>query len=154
MEEINLNLTENPKIIYQIINDEILDVISNRNGGLNKYNKLNYRQLFHFIYNDGTPMLTVGGIIYKSHEQALVDKMNFGKLDFIRHGEIPFGIEVPKLTYKEISALDSLLPRLVNKTNNKLRRDKKVIIPHLPEEDIKKYSKIYRHFPNFAEANF
>lgn len=151
----NLDHIENPKIIYQIIDNQIIESLTKRNGGFLK-NKNIYKQLFHFLYNDGTPMLTVGGIIYSDKQSKKINEINFENLDFIRTNDDPFIIEIPKLTFKEINSLDSLLPTMINLKSGKIigKSSEKKSIPKLKPEDIKKYSKVYRYFPNFAEASF
>jgi hypothetical protein len=94
-------------------------------------------------------MLTVGGIIYNNIQDAIVNSI-FNNLDFIREGEKSFDIIVPKLTYREIHALDKALPNQeVSKTG--IARYGNLKIPLSPE-DVKNYAKIYRYFPTFAEA--
>ncbi len=152
VDELNLGASEFPKISYEMINNEIISACDERNGGLSQKKKLHYKQLFHIHYDDGTNMLTVGGLLFDNALRGKVDEMNFKSLDFVREKEDPFTIDVPLLTYKEIRILDSLLPK---KTKKRSPSKKKSVIqkPPLTEEDIKKYSKIYRYFPNFAESN-
>jgi len=75
----------------------------------------------------------------------IFDKCGFQLLDFYRQGADGYKIEVPCLTFKEIRRLDEQLPRGEGAT---------VELPNVPEADIKKYEKIYRYFPAFAESNF
>jgi hypothetical protein len=155
IDELTLGASEFPKITYKMIDNEIIDARDKRNGGLPKNKQLHYKQIFHFLYNDGTLMLTVGGLLYNDALQNKVDEMKFKSLDFVREKEDPFFIEVPRLTYKEIRVLDSLLPKKTNSQNKISFKKKKREIkkPPLNDEDIKNYSKIYRYFPSFAESN-
>lgn len=84
IEKINLDYVENPKMIYRIINDQINEMLVKRNGGYEKNKRLSYKQLFHFIYDDGTLMLTLGGIIFSPNQQELINTMNFDDLDFVQ----------------------------------------------------------------------
>jgi hypothetical protein len=156
IEKINLDYVENPKMIYKIISDQINEILVKRNGGYNKNKKLSYKQLFHFIYDDGTLMLTLGGVIFSPSQQKLIDTINFNDLDFIREEDEPFNIDIPQLTFKEITALDALLPENINFNTGKViaSKAKNKSIPKLKSNDVKKFSKIYRYFPNFAEASF
>lgn len=138
-----------PKVCYEVVNNQIDQVMSIRNGVLEI--KLAYKQLFNFYYKDGSsPMLTVGGIIYSKNDENNISKCNFEKLDFIRTERKkykPYEIIVPKLTFREMRCLDRVLP-IKNLTSIKNNRE----ILSIPRELRKQYSKIYRYFPNFVEA--
>jgi hypothetical protein len=155
IEDLNLGAKEYYKIIYKIINDEIINASDERNGGLPQHEKLHYKQLFNFLYNDGTLMLTIGGILYNEKQSDKIDQMNLSAFNFIKDGGEPFYIKVPSLTFKEIRVLDSFLPRSSDNQMKKSSKDsdKKIEKLHLSKDDIKEYSKIYRYFPNFAESN-
>ena len=58
-----------------------------------------------------------------------------------RCGDDPYSIEVPRLTYRELQHLDAQLPQ----------QDVTMIDASIPEEDLRRYCKVYRYFPNFAE---
>jgi hypothetical protein len=129
--------------VYQrIINNEILERINERNGGLAEDKKLRYRQLFHFRYSDGARMLTVGGIVYETRQQSIFNKCSFARqIPFIREGADPYVIEAPNLTFRELHYLDSKLPT-----------GSAVAESFIPPEDRARYSRIYRYFPRFAET--
>ncbi len=130
------------QISRRIINNEIEMSINIRNGGKASGTKLKYKQLFNFQYADGAKMLTVGGILYDESQYALVEKCGFENIEFIRTGEQPYLIEVPSLTLKEIKYLDKLLP--CDNVDE--------IATWIPKEDRQRYSKIYRYFPAFVDA--
>lgn len=138
--ELNLNLANNKSVIQEIIDEHINKAISIRKAE----DELLYKQLFNFYYKDGAPMLTVGGIFYKEEQAAKIEEM-FKNLVYIRGGNDCFDIIVPNLTYKEVHALDKLLP--INSTV-----DIKNVVP-LSQEDIDNYKNIYRYFPNFSEVS-
>jgi hypothetical protein len=148
--DMNLSVEKNKIIIREIINNSILTALKNKNCGLEAENQILYQQLFNIYYKDSADMLTVGGIIYNKEQAVILNKM-FSNLDFVRSDEKCFDLVVPKLTYREIHALDKLLP---NKKTNKtgIAKTGRKKIP-LSEEDIKNYAKIYRYFPTFTEAN-
>lgn len=140
----NLNVDNNKLIIREIINNTILSSIKKRNDSVY------YKQLFNLYYKDSADMLTVGGIIYNEKQ---TDKVNtiFENLDFICTDESCFDIIVPKLTYREILALDKVLPNSeIFKTG--IAKNGKIKIP-LSKNDVKNYVNIYRYFPNFTEIN-
>ena len=155
IDDLNLGVEEFPKIVYKIINNEIHTALGERNGGLSAKEKLEYKQLFNFLYNDGTLMLTIGGIIFNEKQKDKVNEMNFPSFDFVKEREEFYTIKVPSLTFKEIRYLDSFLPKKAGKqtkNSNQERKDKIEKMP-LEIEDINDYTKIYRYFPNFAESN-
>ena len=75
-------------------------------------------------------------------------------MDFIRRKKESFKIIVPNLTYREIYALDVLLPYYIDIATGKINEDtlKNISLPNLSSEDIINYAKVYRYFPTFAEA--
>ena len=135
------------RVFRRILNSEILETLSERNGGLGDENKIDYKPLFDFCYRDGDRMLTVGGLLYERGQDPNVAKCAFDKLDFVRtslkSNSKPCLIEVPRLTYREIRHLDRQLPR---------SKKKKLTVPKVSPDDIKKYERIYRYFPTFAET--
>jgi len=155
--DVNLNIENNPGVVYHIIANEINEIIKKRNYG-NSNDNITYNQLFHFKYDDGTLMLTIGGLIYNDNQVEDVQKMQFHlkNLEYIKDSVEPFEIYVPQLTFKEIHVLDSFLPDRINIKTGLLKQDKKYRrnIPILPEDDKINYSKIYKYFPTFAETIF
>jgi hypothetical protein len=141
----DLNGWNTAKVLRRIINNEIQEAISGRNGVLDEDQKLHYRQLFHFNYKDDAKMLTVGGIFFEDAQTALFEQCGFKQLEFIREASEPFTIEVPNLTIKEIRRLDEQLPA---------REGDKIALQAVPKSDIDKYSKIYRYFPAFSEFSW
>jgi len=113
-----------------------------------------FKQLFNFKYNDGTPMFTFGGIIYKAGKhKAQIDKINFTELPFINDKEESFNILVPNLTIREIKFLESVMPKGINNRGG-IKDVKKLFNknPMIPAKDILKFSKIYQYFPVFSET--
>lgn len=148
--DMNLSVEKNKIIIREILNNSILTSLKNKNCGLESEDQIKYQQLFNIYYKDSADMLTVGGIIYNNEQSAKLTKM-FSNLDFIRTDESCFDIVVPKLTYREIHALDKLLPNKRTPETG-IAKTGRMKIP-LSVEDIKNYAKIYRYFPTFTEAN-
>lgn len=154
---LNLNIENNPKVIYHIVSNEIAEIVKRRNYGNSKDN-IQYQQLFHFIYNDGTLMLTLGGLIYNDKQTDAVEKVfsHLNDLEFFKKNDEPFEIIVPQLTFREIHLLDSFLPDRIDKQTGRIVQDKKFVrrIPALADDDKINYSKIYKYFPTFAETVF
>ena len=148
--DMNLTVENNKLIIREIIHNTILRSVSTRNGGADEKEQILYKQLFNICYKDSADMLTIGGVIYNNKQKDKVDKM-FENLDFIRTDEPCFDIAVPKLTYREIHALDQVLPNDETvQTGIAMNGDKKI---PLSIDDVKNYAKIYRYFPTFTESN-
>lgn len=104
-----------------------------------------YSQLVNFRYSDGREMMTIGGIFCPLNPagKSCIEQYGFEKLDFYRPAEDTYRIEVPKLTYREIAALNQKLP-----TN-----DPATIAVPISDDDKLLYSKVYRYFPTFAETD-
>ncbi|MBV5329177.1 MAG: hypothetical protein JZU65_16380, partial [Chlorobium sp.] len=105
---------------------------------MKKEERLEFKQLFNFNYQDGAMMMTMGGALVKNQEIPLFKKCFFKDLSFIKTKAEPYLIEVPCLTHREIRYLDGQLPR---------QKYKHLRLPSVKCEDIKKYEKIYRYFP-------
>lgn len=128
----------------RIISNEIASVIDARNGVLDESQHFIFKQLFNFHYKDTARMLTVGGILYNKPEQKLFEKCNFNSrsLRFLRSGASPYRIDLPRLTYREIRNLNAQLPCESRRLRAKgVRR-----------EELRKYARVYRWFPSFAEV--
>lgn len=99
--------------------------------------------MFNFHYEDGAKMLTVGGYFVDDQDLQKLPADSFVDLDFIRLDKEPYLIDVPVLTWREASHLDTRLPRSAPD----------VAKPSwLPPEDRQKYGKLYRYFPTYLEA--
>ena len=110
-------------------------------------------QLFNFIYSDNATILTVGGILYDESQKDKLNEMSFSNLDFIREQDEAYRISAPNLTLREIKALDKALPdkHNIETERGKFKNKKLEEIPVIPS-DIQSYAKVYRYYPNFAEA--
>lgn len=129
-------------ISRKLIVAKVFDCLAVRNLALGEEVKLKFRQIFNFHYKDNALMLTVGGIIHEASEQAQMNNCAFEDLDFVRDGQVPFSIEAPCLTLKEIRDLNAQLPKT----------DKLPVIPGVSEKEIQKFVKLYRYYPVFTEA--
>jgi hypothetical protein len=148
VEEKDLDGENYPRVCYNIVNNEIDEILSKRNGGLE--NKLIYKQLFNFYYQDSSPMLSIGGILYAENDDKKIEKCQFHKIDFIRCEKDkyePYEIDVPNLTLRERRYLDKMMP---SKNISKLK--KKAKPKFLTKNMVEAYSRLYRYVPNFVEA--
>lgn len=145
-----LNVENNISVIREIIDNAFRSAIKKRNSGVAEGEQVEYKQLFNLHYRDSADMLTVGGIIFTKDQKEKVDVM-FQHLDFIREEDDCFSIVVPKLTYREIHALDKVLPFNTGRGKQKGKSDLSKI--PLSAYDKKNYANIYRYFPTFAETS-
>jgi len=147
----NLNGKKFIEVIYKMIDMQINKSLSERNG--NNLKKIEYKQIFNYLYKDGVSMLTIGGIIYSPDQKQSVSRMKLHELTHVKSGNEQYKIQCPNLTYKEIHLLNNLLPCdiIINKKGNVTNKEFKKI--PLTPSDIKDYSEIYRYYPNYAETN-
>lgn len=151
VKERELDRKNYPEVCYNIVNNEIDEVLTKRNWGLEKKFQLTYKQLFNFLYKDGSsPMLSIGGIIYAEKDEDKINSCNLEGLEFIKSQRDifePYTINVPNLTFREMRSIDKMLPL---ENNSILKKAKELAF--MADDNIKEYSKIYRYFPNFVEA--
>lgn len=140
--------TKLSQTLKNIYTQEIYKILNTRNGVLPEADKLNYRPIFNFLYQDGAKMMTIGGIIYNNSETQKYDSANFQDIDFVSETNF-FDIKNPSLTMKEIRLINSQLPLGVD--DGKFL-DELVINPDIPQQDIMEYAKLYKFFPVFAES--
>ncbi|MDO8500747.1 MAG: hypothetical protein Q7S20_02790 [Gemmatimonadaceae bacterium] len=114
------------------------------NSGLSSRPNVHFIPLFNFLYEDGHPMLTVGGMIGTDADARVVGGCDFSRAPFIRQNVTlsPYHIRVPILTRKERTALDHHMP---------CGDDWKPKEFEMAPEDIASYREIYRYFPVYAE---
>jgi hypothetical protein len=128
-----------------ILTNELLSTVSDRNGIAVSGSRIVYRPLFNFQYSDGARMTTVGGIFYSEAEAPHAERCSFKDLKFVSETETAYRIEVPNLTFRELRHLDAQLP---------VDDARKVAAVRIAREDVKKYVRVYRYFPNFLDAEF
>lgn len=130
-------------VTRDIIDNKIKETLQERNGLLPTRSQILYKQIFNFHYQDSSRMLTVGGVLYDEGQDGIVAQCNFDSLPFVRTDENPYSIEVPPLTLKEIRHLNAQLP---------IDDPADLEASRIPEEHLDQYSRVYRHFPSFVEA--
>jgi hypothetical protein len=148
--EHNMNTKNLSNATYQMIERQISTSLLNRNG--NKKDTVEFLQVFNFSYKDNATILTVGGILFDKSQRVAVKKMAFNKLPFYSDKDESYKIQCPNLTFREIKALDKLLPSVLERHGNGFKNDAFNKIP-LIVSDIEKYAKVYRYYPTFTEAN-
>lgn len=127
------------RVFRNVIIGEIERALEDRNAVLPPAQRMNYRQVFNFRYEDGVPMTTVGVVFFDVGQRGLFDMCGFDELAFVRSQEDLFEIAIPKLTPKEIKALDAQMPQ-----------GAELALGSIPERDAGQYARLYRYFPNLA----
>lgn len=125
------------KVSYRILTDRIRQAVVDRLA------PLRYEQLFHFWYQDGAKMLTLGGILLDDDTAEQWKKSGVEQFPHCRPGASPFEIVIPDLTVRELRHLDQSLPRVAEDP----------VAAFLPQDDVAAYERIYRFFPLMAETD-
>lgn len=128
------------KLFRNVILNQVRTSLAARNVALHKTHHFEFRQIFNFRYEDGVLMMTVAVVIFDAGQRGLFELCSFDTLDFIRTGEEPFEIAIPKLTPKEIKIIEAQMPGDI--ANLKLGA--------IPPRDAGQYARLYRYFPNLA----
>lgn len=130
--------------IRRIVSNAIERHLNARNGGRRSGSHFLWKQILSFEYADGAKMTTIGGVLIEQGHEALFDACNFSGLEFNQpEPEGSYRIDIPALTYRELRYLDQRLPR---------QDFDGVETNGIPARDLKEYIRLYRYFPNFAEA--
>ena len=105
-----------------------------------------WKQLFHFRYQDGHRMLTFGGLLVDKKVKREVKQCRFKELPYFCPGKDAFEIAVPNLTEPEMHRLAQRMPNLTKRNRKPLT--------HLAIEDvdIDNYQLLYRYLPRFVES--
>ncbi len=136
-------------LLHHCIKSEIADAVRKRNAMAD--DKVVFHQTVYFLYQDGIRMLTLGGFLFKENEvEDHLSKMSICSLPYYKNDVEPFKIQCPKLSLKEIQALNSHLP-CVEGENGKLEDNFLNEFP-LNNSDIRKYAALYRYYPSYVET--
>ena len=131
------------RALREIIFNEIQTTLTDRNSPLEPKAKVAFIQLFNFHYADGSKMLSVGGLLLNQEDRSRLGEQHFQDLDFYRPSIDPYLIESPILTWREIKLLDERLPASAPDVPE----------PNwIPEQERKRYGKVYRYYPAYSEV--
>ncbi len=126
----DLDDSEIPGLYYDAIIGRINETIRVRDGA-------EFIQFFNFLYADGAPMLTIGGMIGTAEDrEKMAVTLNH---EFAAGGREPVLIKVPHLTFREKQWLDS-----------NLQCDKACF--ELDDDGLENYRRFYRQYPTFVES--
>lgn len=137
-----------PLVIKKLIDSQISKNIDMRNRLGQGF--VEYKQLLFLTYQDGAPMMTIGGILVDEELKEKIENSKlFEKYWFMSHDDKIFAIEIPKLTNKEIQLILKNLP---------LTEEEFLAHEHkfygIEYEEICKFEKIYRYYPYYSEGFF
>lgn len=147
-DELPLDVTDNSlggwgtaAVSYGVLRDVVGRAIKTRNLGVAVGHVVSFDQLFHFRYQDGSRMLTFGGVFTSPAIQGHVAACQFSDFDYYRFDSTPYRIEAPNLTFSEMSFLDKLLPG-----------QPVAGAGFLPASEVRKYSSLYRYLPDYRNV--
>ncbi|MGA2281911.1 MAG: O-methyltransferase [Verrucomicrobiota bacterium] len=130
-----------PKLLGKMLRDHLSrTVLAGRKS-------LEILPLFDFSYEDGSPMVTVGGILCDTRLRAECVGSPAFTLDYVGK-TTQYRIQVPPLTFREKHAIDQLLPALQPPLAESLQ---KALRFSLAETQIENYRKFYPYYPLFWE---
>jgi hypothetical protein len=129
-----------PRLLCEVLANQL------QNATVNSGRTESFIKLFDLVYSDGTPMVTIGGIIAAADKageiRKLVDSQGW-------EGIVPKSIAVPPLTVKEKLALDRMMPSPNPPTDAQMNE----IGFQLKREQIDTYHRHYQHYPMFGEIH-
>lgn len=102
---------------------------------------LQFKVVCEIEYSDDAKMTTLVGMFVSPDDEAKFDECGFGSLDFVNGGSRVVRIDMPKLTTREIRAIEQQLP---------MEDHTRLELGHIPPSDARKFARIYRYFPNFS----
>jgi hypothetical protein len=127
-----------PETLNEIVHSSIQE------GLITQVSPMNYLQIFNIVYNDTKKMFTFGGIFFRDKEDAEI-KTRLSGLDYLSYDKTIVNIDCPLLTPKEKLYLDSLIKAGSVCKDAEGRTG-------LDEEEINRYAKFYKHYPQFFES--
>jgi len=127
--------------IRKMILSEIRDALEAVNSSRMPAQHINFKQITAIEYQDGAKMTTVAGIFVDKGQEAIFSSCAFNELSFYRAGTDVLRIEVPKLTPREMRALEKFLP-----TAN----PSSITHKPMPEKDAVSFAELYRYLPSFS----
>ena len=128
-----------------MISNRISVILSDRNSALPNDEKLRFHQLLFISYQDGAPMVSVGGMILNNEDLVGLKKSTVYNLPYIRTGQEALDLQSPIVTTQELDMMNNYLPNY----QSRFLRIKK--LQFIPENEREKYIKTYRFYPNFVE---
>ena len=138
-----------PRHYYETLSRFIENVIDATNTRRNAGARVSWKQLFHFVYQDGALMMTLGGIFSSPHKRNAVNSCDFARSPGYNPSRDAQEIQIPVLTTREVLWLRSRLPARGNK---KLRDDPSTARTGVPARDMDLFEAVERFYPAFNET--
>lgn len=141
--------SEYPLLLLRILKTISMDILK----GEPPY-EINYLfPLFSSVYADGQQMVTFTGIVLNSPDQA--DQVRSALANYPHNSfdwDKPSQINIPALSFKEISELNKMLP---SDDARKLILDAfSFIFPKSDSQSVDSYISYYKFYPNYHKINF
>jgi len=131
-----------PKLLASMLRNHTLRTVSRDRDSLE------FLPMFDFAYEDGSPMVTIGGILCDAKLKEECKNSSAFSLEYVGQKQ-QYRIEVPPLTFREKHAIDQLLPALPTPWHENL--EKKLAFSLTPTQ-IENYRKFYPYYPLFWEV--
>ncbi|WP_026776286.1 O-methyltransferase [Polaribacter sp. Hel_I_88] len=141
----SLSKNQSVNLIYEMIKKRIEHNLDLKNVTLIEKEKLLFHQMLYITYQDGAPMISIGGYIMKKSNHKIFLKKRINKFLFVRLDDKPLDLISPIVTTQELDLMNNYLP----KSKKQFLNIKK--IDFIPIKDRTKYQSTYRYFPNFVE---
>ncbi len=138
----NITFEKYPLIIQNII----INIFRNNE----QFHPVKFRKLFSFIYQDGAPMYTIGGMFTKdSISKKITEKDSFFETDENK----VVNIDVPLLTYYEKMKLDKNISN-IKKSLGSLNKGKiiEMLGFEMEPSELRSYLDYYRYYPQYYEG--
>lgn len=120
---------------------EIEGALSAVNASRPERQRIQFHQIMALEYADGAKMTTVVGVFADKGQSPIFKSCGFDEMAYYRPGGEPLRIEIPKLTPKEMRALEAKLPIA----------DPETIDPGpFPKKDAVAFATLYRYLPSFV----
>ena len=134
-------------LCYEILAQRIEDGMLLRNAGSVVKDQVTFEQLLNVVYNDGTQMITFGGLLLANSTRQDFNACRLDELEYVRPAAEPFVVKVPKLTRREVHYLLRHLP----KGGADAAAAGRAI--GIPKSDVVSFASIYRYAPLFVEVD-
>ena len=125
-----------PGLFYNVVLERMRQSLSIRED-------VQFLQVFNFLYADGAPMLTIGGVIGGEEDAERLQDSGIMQHRCVREGQVPLEISVPPLTIREKQWLDSKMDRNLQADGLQFELD---------EDLLDTYRLFYKEYPTFTEA--
>src|SRR5205823_5827494 len=109
-----------PGLFYRIVMERMRQTLETKDGS-------DFHQIFNYLYADGCPMLTIGGIIGSEDDAAKLNANGLTDFKYVRTGEECLKIVLPYLTIREKQWIDSELKSTLTYNNLSFELDEDLL---------------------------